>query len=100
MQVPLSYLSAGFAFLTAFVSWLIDSKTKADIYMTTSYIMNLPNEILHNRMSVDFVFTRDFTYEHFTHKDRENQRSAIDWAVFNLFIFWSLLLNFLYSSLL
>ena len=32
VQVPLSYLSAGFAFLTAFVSWLIDSKTKAEIY--------------------------------------------------------------------
>lgn len=38
IQVPLSRLSSAFCFITAFLAWLIDYKTKQDIYNCLQYV--------------------------------------------------------------
>jgi hypothetical protein len=37
IQIPLSRLSSAFSFLTAFIGWLLDYKTKQDIYNCLQY---------------------------------------------------------------
>lgn len=39
IQIPLSRLSSAFCFVTAFIAWMLDYKTKQEIYNCLQYVL-------------------------------------------------------------
>ena len=108
VHVPLTKMSAAFSFCTAFTAWLIDNKTKMQIYESCQSVVNFvsnPKSTI-NRKKMAQTFTMDMpgnsqvSTQRLSKKSKARLKNVVDWVVLNLFIFASILLNFLYTTFL
>jgi hypothetical protein len=95
VQVPLSRLSPGFAFLTCFVVWFIDHETKAWLYQIFGAISRFDFSYVKVHFDKEF----EFFYQDVAPKPKakkEDLRAVADWFALHLVIFMSLTLNYVY----
>lgn len=110
VQVPLSRLSSAFCFLTAFLAWLLDYKTKQEIYNLLQYVLwrvanprSKPKKVSSDLDLPSFASapTEEISLgERFKGQQREEHKSVVDWTVFHFFVFMSVFCNFLAQSFL
>jgi hypothetical protein len=93
-QIPLSRISSAFAFLTCFIVWFMDHKTKKWVYDICQCCSRLEILKLHEIVWMEF----DFTEEEYpkTKQQKEDYRTVVDWFVLHLVAFASFGLNYLY----
>ena len=93
VQIPLSRISPGLSFITCFVAWFLDNDTKKWVHDVTKCLLSFD----YAGLKALYVKELDFNQPDFPlPKDKEDQRTSIDWACLNVMLMISLLLNYSY----
>ena len=108
VHVPLTKVSAAWSFLTGFLCWFLDEKTKEKIYHGCAFFTRILTEPLEtyksyrNAQKVDTLdMGRDLIRKgELTKKDRGQLKNIIDWVCLNVFLFFAILFNYIYVTLL
>lgn len=108
IHIPLTKVSAAWSFCTCFLVWFIDSRTKETIFNVCRLFAHMffsPTEACRMWRKSQKVYNLDtargsISQGMMSKKDRLRFKNCVDWVCLNLFLFASVVLNFVYTTML
>ena len=94
LQIPLSRLSPGFAFITCFIVWFIDYESKKWAYEISSCIIRLDFEGFKNLFAMELNFDED--PKPMTKSKKSDIHAVADWFCLHFVMMMSIMLNYSY----